>query len=510
MANPLHLAYIDRGRDSWNLWRATSGVRPDLSHAPLSRISLAGYNFAGADCRRAIFLQSDLSGCQFGGANLAEADVSGCQLKGSIFSHTSICGGKIIGVDFSGSSIDGVNFSEANLERSSFCSTSIRFCDFMGTKLAYSDFTGSRLCNVNLSGADLRHASFYRSKLSSVNLAGAWVWNTKMTDWELLNVDCGLLRTGRGGTSTTFAKDEFEKIFATKTIKIHLPEDQDPLEVADLNNLIYMLGRVEGSFSISLETGHALGSDDLWREAVIRIEPNSVVGLAEADKLKNIIDGLELMRKVSETALEAEKRRAASLTEKLLHNRGLWKLGPIDEDWEEEERRLTVAVFDLAGSSDRSAKDNIAATATFWGFGVPLVRDRRGKYLNTWGDALITCFEDVAIALESAWKLIAALDAIGIKCRAGLHHGDVWIRYNPLIGRRDIAGPTVHLAARLEPLADPCSMIVSREVKNLAFAQKLDEEFEFSDRQVTLQKGAGAHVRGAQYVASVVTRKSVR
>src|SRR5262245_38271932 len=98
MTNPTHLAHLDQGIDAWNAWRSSSGVRPDLQHAPLGGMNLGGFNFAGADCRNAVFSKSDLSGCEFAGANLAFADLRETRLTGAVFSSASLFRGKLNGV----------------------------------------------------------------------------------------------------------------------------------------------------------------------------------------------------------------------------------------------------------------------------------------------------------------------------------------------------------------------------------------------------------------------------
>ncbi|HXQ74621.1 MAG TPA: pentapeptide repeat-containing protein [Pyrinomonadaceae bacterium] len=504
MANPAHLARIYEGVDAWNVWRATSGSRPDLRHAPLGRSSLAGYNLAGADCREAIFENSDLSGCEFGGANLGFANLRGARVSGASFSDMSFFQADLTDVDFAGATIDTVNFQEAKLERAVFGNTHIRFCDFARANLLDANFSDSVLCHVDLENADIRRANFRKAKLTHVNLDKAWIWETKTTDWELTNVECHTLKTGRDGDESAFTEGQFEETFATRTIRVQLPGDQEPFEAVDLQNLIYHIGKIDGSFSIALNSEQE-GQGGPLRETTIKIDPHSPVQASEVEKLKSIISGLRELHRDKDNALETLRMSEASLKDKLVSVTNLMPWGGIGGDTEEKER-LTVAMFDLTGSSGQSERESIAATAKFWGIGVPLVKDRKGRHLNTWGDALVVCFDNVETALDSAWELIVALQAISIRCRAGIHHGDVWIRYNPLIARKDIAGPTVHLAARLEPQADACSVLVSREVRDLALALKLDR-FEFQDKQITFQKGAGTFAKGDTYLASIAVRK---
>jgi len=504
MANPAHIARIHEGVDAWNAWRATSQIRPDLRHAPLSRISLAGYNLAGADCRQAVFENSDLSGCEFAGANLGFANLRAARVTGAFFSNMSLFHADLREVNFAGARMDSVNFSEANIEKGVFSSTHIRFCEFRRSNLLAVDFSDAVLCHVDIGDADIRRASFYKATLANVNLNGAWIWETGTTDWRLTNIECNTLRTGRDGAEITFETGQFEQIFATKTIRVQLPGDKEPFEAVDLQNLIYHLGTIQGSFSITLHSEQKAQGGP-WRETTIKVDPRSALEFAEVEKLNSVIGGLRELQKDKDAALETLRRSEASLKERLVSVAVLMPWSGIVSD-DEEKERLTVAMFDLTGSAGQSERENLAATAKFWGIGVPLVKDRKGIFLNTWGDALVACFDDVESALDSAWELIVALQAIGIRCRAGMHHGDVWLRHNSIIARKDIAGPTVHLAARLEPQAEPCTVLVSKEVKDLALALKLDR-FEFRDREISFQKAVGTFAKGDTYMASVAIRK---
>ena len=506
MAKPAHLARLHQGINEWNNWRSVSQIRPDLRHAPLSGMSLSGYNFSGADCRGAAFSNSDLSGCQFAGANLGFSDLRGARLSGVVFSNASLFDANIVGTNFSGATMDNVDLSEANGENGIFCNTVIRFCCFIGTNLAGADFANSTLHRVSFEDADLRFARFHEAILEGVELNGAWIWETITTDWKLADVDCSCLRMGREGGPVAFEDGEFGQIFGTRTIRIQMADDKKTFEAENLQNLIYFLGRIEGSFLLTIQSDQDGRRDSSWREVTIKVESQSVTDMSEVEKLNSVINGLRELQKDKDARIGSLEVREASLRERLTGLDDMMPWNTMGGDFEEK-RRLTIAMFDLTGSSHQTEEKGIADTAKFWGIGVPLVRDRKAKYINTWGDALVACFEDVDTALDSAWELISALRAIGIRCRAGLHHGDVWIRYNSLIARKDITGRTVHLAARLEPEAEPGTVLVSKEVKDMAVAQKLDR-FEFQDRKISFGKATGEYGKGEVYWASVAIRKT--
>jgi hypothetical protein len=166
-------------------------------------------------------------------------------------------------------------------------------------------------------------------------------------------------------------------------------------------------------------------------------------------------------------------------------------------------------VFDMSGSSQYSEEENLTRTTKFWGMGLALVTKAGARHVNTWGDSIIACFKDPNIALNSAWELIEASNGIDIKCRAGVHHGPVRMRFNPLIGRQDIVGSTVHLAARLEPEADPGTVLVSDEVRTIALARGIGA-FEFQKREIMFGKSAGKFRKGDKYIANIMVKRPTK
>jgi class 3 adenylate cyclase len=82
------------------------------------------------------------------------------------------------------------------------------------------------------------------------------------------------------------------------------------------------------------------------------------------------------------------------------------------------------------------------------------------SHVNTWGDALIATFGSVREAAECAldirdyFRRATEADGVppGLAPRLSLHLGEVIVEDNPLLGRPDVFGAAVHLAARLEPV----------------------------------------------------------
>ena len=89
------------------------------------------------------------------------------------------------------------------------------------------------------------------------------------------------------------------------------------------------------------------------------------------------------------------------------------------------------------------------------------LRRFRGREINTTGDGFAACFDGPGRAIACATSITQAAHALGIEVRAGLHTGECEVRGD------DLAGLTVHVAARIEPLAAPGEVLVSTTVKDL-------------------------------------------
>jgi adenylate cyclase len=91
----------------------------------------------------------------------------------------------------------------------------------------------------------------------------------------------------------------------------------------------------------------------------------------------------------------------------------------------------------------------------------PAITEHRGRIVKTTGDGLLVEFGSVVDAMRCAIRWQAAMrerDAGGIKWRIGINLGDV------IIDSDDIFGDGVNIAARLEALAEPGGICVSRTV----------------------------------------------
>lgn len=85
-----------------------------------------------------------------------------------------------------------------------------------------------------------------------------------------------------------------------------------------------------------------------------------------------------------------------------------------------------------------------------------------GRWIKSTGDGLLATFDSPSRAVRCAWALSDRIRSeLGIEIRAGLHTGEVEIRGD------DVAGMTVHQAARVQGVAESSEVIVSSSVSNL-------------------------------------------
>lgn len=95
------------------------------------------------------------------------------------------------------------------------------------------------------------------------------------------------------------------------------------------------------------------------------------------------------------------------------------------------------------------------------------IEDWKGEEVKTLGDGVLALFDSSARAVECGHDAMSRLEELSLSIRAGVHTGDVEI-----IGD-DVAGQSVHLAARIAALAEPGEVLVSPSVRDLAAGSSL-------------------------------------
>jgi class 3 adenylate cyclase len=85
-----------------------------------------------------------------------------------------------------------------------------------------------------------------------------------------------------------------------------------------------------------------------------------------------------------------------------------------------------------------------------------------GRWVKSTGDGLLAMFDSPARAVRCAWALTDRIRSeLGIEIRAGLHTGEIETRSD------DVAGMTVHQAARVQGMAGNSEVLISEAVRNL-------------------------------------------
>src|SRR6266481_8739186 len=151
---------------------------------------------------------------------------------------------------------------------------------------------------------------------------------------------------------------------------------------------------------------------------------------------------------------------------------------------ERVERRLAaILAADVAGYSRLMGADEEGTLAALKAIrhelGDPKIAEHRGRIVKTTGDGLLVEFASVVDAVRctvDVQREMAARNADvpadkRIEFRFGIHQGDI------IIDEGDIFGDGVNLAARLEGLAEPGGICVSRVVRD-EVRDKLDFAFD--------------------------------
>ncbi len=96
----------------------------------------------------------------------------------------------------------------------------------------------------------------------------------------------------------------------------------------------------------------------------------------------------------------------------------------------------------------------------------------RGRLVKSTGDGILATFDGPARAIRFATSLREALRGLDVEIRTGVHTGELELRGD------DVAGIAVHITARVEALAKPGEVLVSRTVVDLVAGSGI----EFVDR----------------------------
>jgi class 3 adenylate cyclase len=143
----------------------------------------------------------------------------------------------------------------------------------------------------------------------------------------------------------------------------------------------------------------------------------------------------------------------------------------------------TVMFTDVVGSTDQVAGMGDRRWSELLATHDELIRGElerfRGREIQTTGDGFLATFDGPGRAVRCACAIRDAVHAIGIRVRNGLHTGEIELRGD------DIRGIAVHIAQRVEALAQPNEVLVSRTVADLVAGSGIP----FADRGTHALKG---------------------
>lgn len=138
MANPDHLAVLNRGVLAWNEWRkANASILPDL--------------------RRAKLRLASLSEAVFDDTNLYRADLAGAVLRNSTFRGAVLGGADLTKADLSHANLGGAHLGRAILDGATLIGAQLRGTDLYSAEIGAADFTGADVGWVVFGNVDLRN-----------------------------------------------------------------------------------------------------------------------------------------------------------------------------------------------------------------------------------------------------------------------------------------------------------------------------------------------------------------
>ena len=155
----------------------------DFSHVNLFKAELRNAYFAGANLRKAILNDADLSGANFFDADLTEASLFQATLHKASFLSANVSGVVLSGADlreaYLGPAINlnevelgGANLSGADLARADLREVYLVEARLNGADLREANLSGARLSRATLGGADLRGANLGSADLNEADLRG--------------------------------------------------------------------------------------------------------------------------------------------------------------------------------------------------------------------------------------------------------------------------------------------------------------------------------------------------
>ena len=145
-------------------------------------------------------------------------------------------------------------------------------------------------------------------------------------------------------------------------------------------------------------------------------------------------------------------------------------------EWNGEHRRLAaILVADVVGYSRLVGADESGTLARLAALrqdiADPLIAGHGGRVFKATGDGFLVEFASAVQAVTCAHAIQDKLDGGPLSLRIGIHVGDVVVQGD------DLMGDGVNIAARLEGVAEPGGIVISRQVHDQV-RDRIDAAFE--------------------------------
>lgn len=150
----------------------------------------------------------------------------------------------------------------------------------------------------------------------------------------------------------------------------------------------------------------------------------------------------------------------------------------------DDDRVLATVMFtDIVGSTEKASEMGDRPWRDLLEAQVGVLRKElerfRGREIKQIGDGCLATFDGPARAIRCGLSMIQSVRALGIDIRVGLHTGEV-----EMMGD-DVGGIAVHIASRINGLAQPGTVYTSGTVKDLVAGSGIA----FEDRGMHVLKG---------------------
>ena len=141
----------------------------------------------------------------------------------------------------------------------------------------------------------------------------------------------------------------------------------------------------------------------------------------------------------------------------------------------ESDRVLATILFtDVVSSTERAAQAGDRRWLELFEEHKRVVRrqlDRhRGREVSTAGDGFLATFDGPARAVRCARSIVEEVREVGLDVRAGVHTGEIEL------AKEDVTGIAVHIGSRVQDMAGPGEVLVSRTVVDLVAGSGLEFE----------------------------------